>query len=129
MELNQAQSTFIIILVIAFLATIYILIFGPGGHIARARQEEVKRLETKIKVGGGLEMIDNFIALARAYVKTGRMSDAESAMRKALAMAENEYGKNSKQLSGVIKAYAGILNKMKRNVEADNMKKRLKDLS
>ena len=83
----------------------------------------------KIKVGGGIEMIDDFIELARAYVKTGRMSDAESAMRKALAIAENEFGKTNKQLAPVIKAYASTLNKMKRNVEADNMRKRLKDLS
>ena len=129
MELNQAQSTFLIVLVISFLAVLYILIFGPGGHISKAREREVKRLEMKIKVGGGIEMIDDFIELARAYVKTGRMSDAESAMRKALAIAENEFGKTNKQLAPVIKAYASTLNKMKRNVESDNMRKRLKDLS
>ncbi len=129
MEINQAQSTFLLVLVIAFLAVVYILIFGPSGHIRKGREAEAKRLENKIRVGGGLELINDFMELARAYIKLGRNSDAESAMRKALAMAENEYGKKNERLAPVIKTYAWVLARSNRTVEAENMQKRIKDLS
>lgn len=96
MELNQAQSTFLLALFIGFLAVVYILIFGPGGHIRKGREAEAKRLENKIRVGGGLELINDFMELARAYIKLGRNSDAESAMRKALLWRRTNTAKRAK---------------------------------
>lgn len=129
MELNQQQQIFIIILVISFLAAVYILIFGPGGHLHRAREKEAKRLETKITVGGGIEIIDEFCELAEAYAKLGRLTDAESTMRKALTIAENEIGKSNPDLIPILKKYAKILSKCNRGIEAGNMLKRAKELS
>lgn len=44
-------------------------------------------------------------------------------------MAENEYGKKSENLAPVIKTYAWVLARSNRTVEAENMRKRIKDLS
>ena len=129
MELNQSQQIFLIILVISFLAAVYILIFGPGGHLQRVREKEAKLLETKIKIGGGIEIIDDFSELAFAYAKLGRLSDAESTMRKALAIAENELGKKNPDLIPIINKYAQILSKCNREIEAENMRKRAREIT
>lgn len=128
MELNQAQLIFITILALCFLAVIYGMIFGPSGHIRKSREQEAKQLETKISIGGGIELIDDFCQLARVYAKLGRLADAESTMRKALTLAENEYGKANPILKPYLKKYANILNKCNRGIEAGNIMKRAKEL-
>lgn len=47
MELNQAQSTFLLALFIGFLAVVYILIFGPGGHIRKGEKQKQNVWRTK----------------------------------------------------------------------------------
>ena len=128
MELNQSQLIFITILILCFAAIVYGMIFGPSGFIRKAQEAEAKRLETRTTIGGGIEVIDDFLELAQVYAKLGRLSDAEAAMRKALALAEFEYGKKNPLLKPVLKKYAKILNKCNRSVEARNMLKRAGEL-
>lgn len=129
MEFNREQEIFIIVLTIAFLATLYILLFGPGGHFNKEREKEAKRLERKITIGGGIEIIDDFISLARVYTKLNRLTEADTTMKKALAIAENEYGKNSREIIPILKKYASVLNKCGRSIEAKNLHKRAREIA
>ncbi|MBZ0187755.1 MAG: tetratricopeptide repeat protein [Candidatus Obscuribacterales bacterium] len=92
--------------------------------VKRAKLNQVASLEVKIKMGGGLEIIDSFIDLACAYSALGRHNDAESTMRKALSLAENEYGKKNPDIIPILKSYSKILSNMNRKIEAQTMLKR-----
>ncbi|MBK9145457.1 MAG: tetratricopeptide repeat protein [Candidatus Melainabacteria bacterium] len=109
-------------LALVLMVLVYSLIVTPV--VRRRKEADLKELELRVKMGGGLEMISVFLELADAYSGLGRFNEAESTMRKALTLAENEFGKKNPGLIPILKQYAGILAGMNRRVEADNMLRR-----
>lgn len=109
-------------LALVLMVLVYSLIVTPV--VRRRKEADLKELELRVKMGGGLEMISVFLELADAYSGLGRFNEAESTMRKALTLAENEFGKKNPGLIPILKQYAGILAGMDRRVEADNMLRR-----
>lgn len=124
MDLNTLGITFCLALVLMVL--IYSLIVRPV--VKRRKEEGLRELELRVKMGGGLEMISVFLELADAYSGLGRHNQAESTMRKALTLAENEFGKKNRGLIPILEQYAGILAAMNRQVEADSMLKRAREI-
>lgn len=109
-------------LALVLMVLVYSLIVTPV--VRRRKEADLKELELRVKMGGGLEMISVFLELADAYSGLGKFNEAESTMRKALTLAENEFGKKNPGLIPILKQYAGILAGMNRRVEADNMLRR-----
>ncbi|MCA9803944.1 MAG: tetratricopeptide repeat protein [Cyanobacteria bacterium HKST-UBA02] len=124
MDLNTLGITVCFTLVLTVL--VYSLIVRPV--VKRRKEEGLRELELRVKMGGGLEMISIFLELADAYSGLGRHNEAESTMRKALTLAENEFGKKNPGLIPILKQYAGILAGMNRQVEAENLLKRAREI-
>lgn len=96
--------------------------------ITRAREQEARDLEVKIRMSTGLEVINDFNELALVYCQLNRLNDAELCMRKALSIAEKELGQLDPTLLPILENYASVLTKMNRTAEAEDMRRRAHDL-
>ena len=66
------------------------------------------------------------MALMKNYSLSGRHDDAIASARKALNIAEQEFGKSDDALIPILEAYADVMQRARRNVEAKNLKERIK---
>lgn len=128
--MNEISIAIGIVLAIVISAAIVIRqkVYGPEGSATKARLKEVRDLEIKVRMTRGLDVINEFNDLARAYIALGRLNDAEGCMRKALSIAENELGQKDPTLIPLLENYASVLEKMNRSVEAEAMHKRADSL-
>lgn len=119
----------IIIAIVIVVATVARgFIFGPGGKLAREREARARELEISIRMGTGLDVIRDFNELAQVYLEMNRKHDAESCLQKALALAESQYGINDPILLPILENQTKVLSSMKRDLEAGNIKKRIKEI-
>ena len=100
------------------------MLFGERGVVTRKRKAQCLKLEVKVRTSGNADIIDDLIELARGYSKVGRHNEAERTMRQALTLTEQEFGKGDSALLPVLDAYASVLTRAKRQVEANSMKQR-----
>jgi hypothetical protein len=62
--------------------------------------------------------------LARVYGAEGSYPEAESLLKRSLAILENTRGAKAPELVGSLENYAGVLRKMSRNAEATEVEAR-----
>lgn len=104
------------------------VLFGERGIITRKRQEEIRKLEVRVRTSGNEEVIDDMLALARGYSQVGKLNEAERTLRQALALTEQEFGKTDGALVPVLETYSQVLAKMNRSAESKKMKERMKSI-
>ena len=67
---------------------------------------------------GGVERIRTLTNLGLLYATTGRLNQAEPALRQALEIAERVWGPDHPELGSMLQDYARVLNRLGRNEEA-----------
>lgn len=97
--------------------------------VTKAREDEARQIEIKIRMASGLNVVNDFNDLAGVYISLDRFYDAEGCMRKALAITENELGQSDPTLIPILENYAKLLDLMNRSIEADKLRKRAEELS
>ncbi|MBC7998015.1 MAG: tetratricopeptide repeat protein [Leptolyngbya sp.] len=102
------------------------VLFGESGIITKARKLETGDLEVSVRTSGNEYILDDLISLIKNYSLSGKHEEAIRSARQALTVAEQEFGKNDEAIIPVLEVYAHALNAAKRQVEAKNLKERIK---
>ncbi len=124
---EQLAIYFVIALVLV--AAVWSLIVGPKGPFAPAWRNQARELEVKIKMGRGIDTVDDLRALCQLYVRLGKRWDGEQALQRALRICEYELGENNPATISVLKDYAKFLSAMHRRAEAKAMRKRMEGIT
>ena len=91
-------------------------------------EERIRELQIKIRMANGMEIMDSFVELAQVYESLDRLYEAESALSKALALAEREMGKENVALIPILDVYSFVLARMNRKIESGTMRKRADEI-
>lgn len=102
------------------------VLYGEEGVITRRRRLETGDLEVSVRTSGNEYVLDDLMALMKNYSLSGRNDEAIAAARKALNIAEQEFGKSDDAIIPILEAYADVMQRAKRNVEAKNLKERIR---
>lgn len=102
------------------------VLYGEQGVITKRRRLETGDLEVSVRTSGNEYVLDDLMALMKNYSLGGRHDDAIASARKALNIAEQEFGKGNDALIPILEAYADVMQRARRNVEAKNLKERIK---
>jgi hypothetical protein len=101
-------------------------LYGADGVITKKRRLETGDLEVSVRTSGNEYVLDDLMTLMKNYSLSGRNDEAIASARKALNIAEQEFGKNDEALIPILEAYADVFNRARRQVEAKNLKERIK---
>ncbi|MBA3859586.1 MAG: hypothetical protein C0507_21990 [Cyanobacteria bacterium PR.3.49] len=101
-------------------------LYGAEGVITKKRRLETGDLEVSVRTSGNEYVLDDLMTLMKNYSMSGRNDEAIASARKALNIAEQEFGKSDEALIPILEAYADVLNRARRQVEAKNLKERIK---
>lgn len=101
-------------------------LYGEEGVITKKRRLETGDLEVSVRTSGNEYVLDDLMALMKNYSLSGRNDEAIAAARKALNIAEQEFGKSDDAIIPILEAYADVMQRAKRNVEAKNLKERIR---
>lgn len=104
------------------------VLFGEEGVITKKRRLETGELEVSVRTSGNEFILDDLMALIKNYSLSGMHDEAIVKSRQALNIAEQEFGKADEALIPVLEAYADALNRARRQVEAKNLKVRIKSI-
>lgn len=118
-----------IALIVSVIIVIKTISVRTQRKITKARLDEAREIEIRIRMASGLDVINEFNELARVYISLDRLYDAEECMRKALSITENELGQSDPTVVPILENYAKLLDLMNRTVEADKFRKRAEDVS
>ncbi len=102
------------------------VLYGEEGVITKKRRLETGDLEVSVRTSGNEYVLDDLMALMKNYSLSGRNDEAIAAARKALNIAEQEFGKSDDAIIPILEAYADVMQRAKRNVEAKNLKERIR---
>ncbi len=118
-----------IAVIVSVIVVVKTIMVGTQRKVTKAKENEARQLEIKIRMASGLDVINDFNELAHVYITLDRLYDAEGCMRKALSITENELGQLDPTLIPILENYAKLLDLMNRKVEADKLRKRAEELS
>ncbi len=104
------------------------VLFGADGVITKQRRLETGELEVSVRTSGNEFILDDLMALIKNYSLSGMHDEAINKSRQALTIAEQEFGKTDEAIIPILEAYADALNRAKRQVEAKNLKDRIKSI-
>jgi hypothetical protein len=102
------------------------VLYGEEGVITKKRRLETGDLEVSVRTSGNEYVLDDLMALMKNYSLSGRNDEAIAAARKALNIAEQEFGKSDDAIIPILEAYADVMQRARRNVEAKNLKERIR---
>jgi hypothetical protein len=102
------------------------VLYGEEGVITKKRRLETGDLEVSVRTSGNEYVLDDLMELMKNYSLSGRNDEAIAAARKALNIAEQEFGKSDDAIIPILEAYADVMQRAKRNVEAKNLKERIR---
>ena len=102
------------------------VLFGADGVITKKRRLETGDLEVSVRTSGNEYVLDDLMTLMKNYSLSLRHDEAIASARKALNIAEQEFGKTDDAIIPILEAYADVMQRAKRNVEAKNLKERIK---
>ncbi len=102
------------------------ILFGQDGVITKKRRLETGELEVSVRTSGNEYVLDDLMTLMKNYSLSGRHDEAIASARQALSIAELEFGKSDDAIIPILEAYADVMQRAKRNVEARNLKERIK---
>ncbi len=117
-----------IAVVISVALVIRSALFGEQGLITKKRRSETGELEVSVRTSGNEFILDDLMALIKNYSLSGMHDEAIAKSRQAMTIAEQEFGKTDEAIIPVLEAYADALNRAKRQVEAKNLKERIKSI-
>lgn len=103
-------------------------LYGEEGVITRKRRMETGELEVSVRTSGNQFILDDLMALIKNYSLSGMHDEAIAKSRQALNIAEQEFGKTDEAIIPILEAYADALNRARRQVEAKNLKDRIKSI-
>lgn len=101
-------------------------LYGEQGVITKRRRLETGDLEVSVRTSGNEFVLDDLMTLMKNYSLSGRNDEAIATARKALNIGEQEFGKTDEAIIPILEAYADVLQRAKRQVEANNLKDRIK---
>ncbi|PZM81676.1 MAG: hypothetical protein DKT66_20985 [Candidatus Melainabacteria bacterium] len=102
------------------------VLYGEEGVITKKRRLETGDLEVSVRTSGNEYVLDDLMALMKNYSLSGKNDEAIAAARKALNIAEQEFGKSDDAIIPILEAYADVMLRAKRTVEAKNLKERIR---
>lgn len=102
------------------------VLYGEEGVITKKRRLETGDLEVSVRTSGNEYVLDDLMALMKNYSLSGKNDEAIAAARKALNIAEQEFGKSDDAIIPILEAYADVMLRAKRAVEAKNLKERIR---
>lgn len=103
-------------------------LFGAEGLITKKRRLETGELEVSVRTSGNEFILDDLMALIRNYSLSGMHDEAIAKSRQAMNIAEQEFGKTDEAIIPILEVYADALVRAKRQVEAKNLKERIKSI-
>ena len=103
-------------------------LYGVDGVITKKRRLETGDLEVSVRTSGNEFILDDLMALIKNYSLSGMHDEAIVKSRQALTIAEQEFGKTDEAIIPILDAYADALICAKRQVEAKNLKERIKSI-
>jgi len=104
------------------------VLYGEEGVITKKRRLETGDLEVSVRTSGNEFVLDDLMTLMKNYSLSGRNDEAIASARQALTIAEQEFGKSDEAVIPILEAYADVLVRAKRQVEAKNLKERIKSI-
>jgi len=104
------------------------VLYGEEGVITKKRRLETGDLEVSVRTSGNEFVLDDLMTLIKNYSLSGRNDEAIASARQALTIAEQEFGKSDEAVIPILEAYADVLVRAKRQVEAKNLKERIKSI-
>jgi hypothetical protein len=103
-------------------------LYGEQGLITKKRRAETGELEVSVRTSGNEFILDDLMALIKNYSLSGMHDEAIAKSRQAMTIAEQEFGKTDEAVIPILEAYADALTRAKRQVEAKNLKERIKSI-
>ncbi len=117
-----------IAVVISMALVVRSALFGAEGLITKKRRLETGELEVSVRTSGNEFILDDLMALIRNYSLSGMHDEAIAKSRQAMNIAEQEFGKTDEAIIPILEVYADALSRAKRQVEAKNLKERIKSI-
>jgi hypothetical protein len=105
------------------MAALYSYINGPLSPLAKGWRRRLNELEVSTRMGSGEEIIQALRESAKIYQKLGKRWEAETALRRAMLIAKQEYGESYPGLPDVMDDFARVMDSMHRKKEAEQMRK------
>ncbi len=102
------------------------VLYGEEGVITKRRRLETGDLEVSVRTSGNEYVLDDLMTLMKNYSLSDRNDEAIATARKALNIGEQEFGKTDEAIIPILEAYADVMQRAKRQVEAKNLKDRIK---
>ena len=121
-------SLIAVVMTIVGVVVSYRLIFGKEKLARGEKPRGSHELEVAIKMGSASEKSEAMREMARLYAQHGDAWTAESYMKLALNVLEEENGTLSPELVPTLKDYAQLLRKFSRIGQADEMDKRIRNV-
>lgn len=103
-------------------------LYGEEGVITKRRRLETGDLEVSVRTSGNEFVLDDLMTLMKNYSLSGRNDEAIATARKALNIGEQEFGKTDEAIIPILEAYADVMQRARRQVEAKNLKDRIKSI-
>ena len=126
------DSTLLLAIGIAVVISVALVVrqalFGEAGVITKKRRMETGELEVSVRTSGNQFILDDLMTLIKNYSLSGMHDEAIAKSRQALNIAEQEFGKTDEAIIPILEAYADALNRARRQVEAKNLKERIKSI-
>jgi short subunit dehydrogenase-like uncharacterized protein len=124
---STEQLAIVVVIALVALAGLWTFLTGPASPMAAGWRDQARELEVKIRLGHGMDVVPDLLALSQLQSRLGKRWDAEQSLQRALKICQHEVGELSPQTIAVMEDYAALMAKMNRRAEAKSMRKRIKD--
>jgi hypothetical protein len=108
-------------------AWVYSLIVRPGGPLTAKRSKQLAELEVRVRMDSGEDLITDLIEIAKVYGRMGKRWEADQSLRRAMALAKQQWGDGSPPVLNILEQSARLMDSMHRSSEAKNYRNQIKE--
>lgn len=97
------------VILLVLLAGAASLFLSKNGPLGRRAQQQVRELETKIRMDTGELLVQDLRAIAPLYLRLHKNWEAEQALQRALSITKQEWGEQSPLVIAILKDFVRIM--------------------